>query len=45
MSDPPPPQFANYSPLQSSGIALSLVLPAAVALEIGLPYLRLLLMI
>ena len=34
---PTNPQFAIFSPVQSSGIALSSILPAAVALEIVLP--------
>ena len=42
---PTNPQFAFVSPVQSSGIALSLILPAAVVLEIVLPYIQLLLII
>ena len=37
LSDLPTPQSTIVSPVQSSGIALSLILPAAVALEIFLP--------
>ena len=37
ISDPPTPQFAVLSPVQSSGTALSSILPAAVSLEIVLP--------
>ena len=40
-----PTQICHFSPVQSSGVALPKILPAAVALEIVLPNLWLLLII
>ena len=45
MSDPPTPNLLIFSPVQSSGIALSSILPAAGAFEIVLPCRRLVLVI